>query len=92
MVTAIAEGQRPKPLQGGIAVKRAEKRPGHRVVGIDLAKKIAEVADQQVAAERAEIGWSQGDAPWGSKAAAGGGNADESVTKVPSGLNSATAP
>src|SRR6266481_6073172 len=62
---ADPELKRPKATRSiaaaGVDRDRALERPGYRVEGVDLAFDKAEIADQQVAAERAETGWSQGD-------------------------------
>jgi hypothetical protein len=36
-----------------------EKRPGHRVEGVDLAQHVAEIAHQQVIAELAKTSWGE---------------------------------
>src|SRR5205085_8695235 len=56
----------------GIDRDRALERSGYRVEGVDLAGDEAEIADQQVAAELAETGWSQGNAPRRGELAADG--------------------
>src|SRR5262249_62230416 len=68
-VAAVAKGQIPQALrtrEERVAVLVGESAlvlSAHRVVGVDLAGYIAEVADEQIAAELAERGRGQGDTP-----------------------------
>src|SRR6266446_7289291 len=62
---ADPEFERPKATRSiaaaGVDWDRTEERSGCRIEGVDLAGDKAEIADQQVATELAETGWSQGD-------------------------------
>ena len=68
-VAAVAEGQIPQAVVAreervAAAVgEGAEVGPAHRVEGVDLGVEVAEVADQQIAAELAEAGRGQRDPP-----------------------------
>src|SRR5262249_34143711 len=89
-VAAVAEGQIPQALrtrEERVAVLVGEGalvRPAHRVVGVDLAGYIAEVADEQIAAKPAEGGRGQGDPPGRGQLAAGGHLLDEIAAGIES--------
>src|SRR5215207_617299 len=64
---AVAEGERPKLVNldavAALVLKRAEERAGRRVEGVDGGVALAEVADEERAAEDAEGGGRECDAP-----------------------------
>src|SRR5690242_5555161 len=83
---AVSEPQRPQAgIEDGLTCrigKGAEKLAGRGIEGIDGAVVEGEVADQQVAAELAEGGRRQGDAPRRGQWAAGNQLTDEVAVGV----------
>ena len=81
---AVAERQRPEPLDGdGVALgvgELAEEGAGAWVEGVDAP--VAEVADQQGVAERAEPGRRRGQTPGGVQRALRGESAQENPAGV----------
>src|SRR5207248_8283887 len=83
----VAELERPEPVDRELAVPRGVERAAmlevavpHLLVGVDLP--IAEVADEQVAAEAAERRRSQGEPPRGVELPALGDPTDELPVEV----------
>src|ERR1700733_14626675 len=52
-----------------VTVEGAEEGIGCWIIDVDFA--VAEVADEEIVAKGTEVGWSEGDSPWGEEGSAG---------------------
>jgi hypothetical protein len=81
---AVAEGEPPQPRDGdrpaALVAERAEEGAGRRFEGVDAA--VADVADEQGDADRAEAGGRQGEPPGRVERAAGGEAAQQRAAAV----------